>query len=48
MTSGSPRSIGRAGVGTVGDDGGGALVINPAAIARRDSTRVQLALRLLR
>jgi hypothetical protein len=42
VTSGSPRAIGRAGAGTVGDDGGGALVINPAAIARRDGTRAQI------
>jgi hypothetical protein len=40
---GSPRAIGRAGVGTVGDDGGGALLVNPAAIARRDTSRAQLA-----
>jgi hypothetical protein len=40
----SPRGIGRAGVGTVSDDGGGALLVNPAAIARRDSTRMQLGL----
>ena len=40
----TPRAIGRAGVGTVSDDGGGALLANPAAIARRDSTRMQLAL----
>jgi len=39
---GSPRAIGRAGVSAVSDDGGGALQINPAAIARRDSWRVQL------
>lgn len=40
---GSPRAIGRAGAGTVGDDGGGALLVDPAAMARRDSTRIQLA-----
>ena len=39
---GSARSIGRAGVGTVSDDGGGALLVNPAALARRDATRVQI------
>ena len=39
---GSPRSIGRAGVGTASDDGGGALLVNPAAMARRDTTRVQI------
>lgn len=42
VTSASPRAIGRAGAGTVGDDGGGALVVNPAAIARRDGTRAQI------
>jgi len=44
VTSSSPRAIGRAGTSTVGDDGGGALVVNPAAIARRDGTRGQLGL----
>lgn len=39
---GSPRAIGRAGVGTASDDTGGALLVNPAAIARRDTTRVQI------
>lgn len=42
VTGGSPRAIGRAGAGTVGDDGGGALVMNPAAMARRDGLRGQL------
>jgi hypothetical protein len=42
IIGGSPRAIGRAGAATVGDDGGGALLINPAAMARRDTTRVQL------
>ncbi len=42
--AGSPRAIGRAGTGTVGDDGGGALLVNPAAMARRDVTRAQLGL----
>ena len=42
VTSASPRGIGRAGAGTVGDDGGGALVVNPAAIARRDGERAQI------
>jgi len=42
IAGGSPRSIGRAGAATVGDDGGGALLINPAAMARRSTTRVQL------
>jgi hypothetical protein len=39
---GSPRAIGRAGTSAVADDGGGALQINPASIARRESWRVQL------
>lgn len=42
IAGGSPRSIGRAGVGTASDDTGGALLVNPAAIARRDTTRVQI------
>lgn len=42
IAGGSARAIGRAGVGTVGDDGGGALLVNPAAMARRDGLRVQL------
>src|SRR5262245_37924698 len=29
IVGGSPRAIGRAGAATVGDDGGGALLINP-------------------
>jgi hypothetical protein len=40
----TPRAIGRAGVVTVSDDGGGALLANPAAIARRSETRLQLGL----
>lgn len=40
--AGAPRAIGRAGAGTVGDDGGAALVVNPAAIARRATLRLQL------
>lgn len=44
---GSPRAIGRAGVGAVSDDGGGALQINPAGIARRDSWRIQLGVGFL-
>ncbi|MDQ3301367.1 MAG: hypothetical protein M3619_32695, partial [Myxococcota bacterium] len=44
IVSGSPRAIGRAGTGTVGDDGGGALLVNPAAIARRETWRAQLGL----
>ncbi|MFT3693222.1 MAG: hypothetical protein QM831_08775 [Kofleriaceae bacterium] len=42
IAGGSPRAIGRAGVGTVSDDGGGALLLDPAVLARRDSTRVQI------
>lgn len=44
---GSPRAIGRAGTGTVGDDGGGALLVNPAAIARRAGWRAQLGVSLV-
>jgi hypothetical protein len=44
VVTGSPRSIGRAGAGTVSDDGGGALLVNPAAMARRDGARGQLGL----
>ena len=44
VVGGSPRAIGRAGTATVGDDGGGALLINPAALARRDTTRGQLGI----
>ncbi|HEU0031337.1 MAG TPA: hypothetical protein VFQ53_11940 [Kofleriaceae bacterium] len=40
----SPRAVGRAGTGVVGDDGGGALVLNPAAIARREGWRAELGL----
>ena len=46
IADGSPHAIGRAGVGTVGDDGGGALLVNPAAIARRDAGRIQLGVTL--
>jgi len=42
IVGGSPRAIGRAGAATVGDDGGGALLINPAAMARRDNLRGEL------
>ena len=42
IVGGSPRAIGRAGAATVGDDGGGALLINPAAMARRDTIRAEL------
>ncbi|MBA3464430.1 MAG: hypothetical protein H0T46_31050 [Deltaproteobacteria bacterium] len=44
IVGGSPRAIGRAGAATVGDDGGGALLVNPAALARRDTRRIQLGL----
>ncbi|MDQ3371016.1 MAG: hypothetical protein M3680_36825, partial [Myxococcota bacterium] len=44
VTGGSPRSIGRAGTATVGDDGAGALLMNPAALARREGLRGQLGL----
>jgi hypothetical protein len=47
IVGGSPRAIGRAGAATVGDDGGGALLINPAAMARRDTTRAQLGLAIV-
>ncbi|CAN5378684.1 hypothetical protein BH11MYX1_BH11MYX1_26100 [soil metagenome] len=40
----SPRAIGRAGVGTVSDDGGGALLLDPAVLARRATTRAQLGI----
>jgi hypothetical protein len=42
IAGGSPRAIGRAGVGTASDDGGGALLLNPAALARRDTKRAQI------
>jgi hypothetical protein len=38
----SPRAVGRAGAAVVSDDGAGALVLNPAALARREAARVQL------
>jgi hypothetical protein len=44
IVGGSPRAIGRAGAAVVGDDGGGALLINPATIARRDTTRGQIGI----
>lgn len=47
IVGGSPRAIGRAGVATVGDDGGGALLINPAAMARRDTTRGQVGVAVI-
>ncbi len=42
VVGGSPRAIGRAGASVVGDDGGGALLVNPAAMARRDTERAQI------
>lgn len=39
---GAPRTIGRAGTGTVAGDGGDALLVEPAGLARRDTWRVQL------
>ncbi|HSR97476.1 MAG TPA: outer membrane protein transport protein, partial [Kofleriaceae bacterium] len=47
VVGGSPRAIGRAGAATVGDDGGGALLVNPAAMARRDTARGQVGLALV-
>jgi len=47
IIGGSPRAIGRAGTATVGDDGGGSLLVNPAAMARRDSTRAQLGIAVI-
>lgn len=47
IVGGSPRAIGRAGAATVGDDGGGALLINPAAMARRSAARAQLGVSLV-
>lgn len=44
VVTSSPRSIGRAGAATVGDDGGGALLVNPAAIARRAGKRAELGM----
>jgi hypothetical protein len=44
IVGGSPRAIGRAGAATVGDDGGGALLVNPAAMARRDTPRGQIGI----
>jgi hypothetical protein len=44
IAGGSPRSIGRAGTGVVGDDGVGALLMNPAAMARREGERAQVGL----
>jgi hypothetical protein len=40
----SPRGVGRAGASMVSDDGAAAVVVNPAALARRDARRVQLGL----
>jgi hypothetical protein len=37
------RSVGRAGTQVVSSDGGAALIVNPAGLARRGDTRIQLA-----
>jgi|HubBroStandDraft_6_1064221.scaffolds.fasta_scaffold178249_2 hypothetical protein len=42
IAGGSPRAIGRAGTGTVSDDGAGALLLDPAVLARRDEYRAQI------
>src|SRR5260221_8537706 len=47
IAGGSPRAIGRAGVGTASDDGAGALLLDPAALARRDTDRVQIGIALV-
>src|SRR5260221_12526868 len=47
IVGGSPRAIGRAGVGTASDDGAGALLLDPAALARRDGNRVQIGIALV-
>jgi hypothetical protein len=47
IVGGSPRAIGRAGAAVVGDDGGGALLINPASIARRDTMRGQIGIAIV-
>ena len=44
IAGGSPRAIGRAGVGTASDDGAGALLLDPAVLARRDAKRVQIGI----
>lgn len=40
----APRGVGRAGAGVVSDDGAASVVVNPAAMARRDVVRAQAAL----
>lgn len=40
----TPRSVGRAGAAVVADDGAAAVVINPAALARREATRAQVGI----
>lgn len=42
-----PRAVGRAGASTVGDDGAGAILTSPAALARRGSRRVELGTALV-
>jgi hypothetical protein len=41
-----PRAVGRAGTGTVSDDGAGAILTSPAALARRDSRRASAGVTL--
>jgi len=43
----SPRSVGRAGVGTVSDDGVGAILTSPAALARRSSRRASVGISVI-
>ncbi|MGE0549426.1 MAG: hypothetical protein AB7O24_13370 [Kofleriaceae bacterium] len=47
VVGGTPRAISHAGASAVGDDGAGALLVNPAATARRDGTRIQLGVSLI-
>lgn len=44
VVGGSPHAIGRASADEVGDDGGGALLVDPAALARRDVARAQIGI----
>ncbi len=44
VVGGSPHGIGRASADEVGDDGGGALLVDPAALARRDVARAQIGI----
>jgi len=47
IVGGTPRAIGRAGTSVASDDAGGALLVNPAGLARRDATRFQLGVALV-